>query len=291
MDKSKGSLIIKFAGKESLNLNILTKLCTSLTNVLNKLSLSINNVKNEYSVSYNSGEGFSLCFNQENISLDGIGSTYNIFDLFLDIMEIRKFICKTNTFSVECNEEECIINNTLDTDSFNLTSYNLYSCDNFIEDNLSKLSTTIFSQRNSVQLIYKNGILERRVSYSKEDLENTSKKINLEELTYNKEEYSSLMALEVEQLDLMSNGNWKFKDVSNKSNSFKAKIKDKEFIKDLKSGNVIIGYGLILKSEVKAIIIKDQTGRVLPNKSTYVIEKVHDVLYENQVDATTLAID
>jgi len=122
-------------------------------------------------------------------------------------------------------------------------------------------------------------------------LENSTKKIDLESLTSVKEEYNSIMSLQVEQLDLLGSGSWKFKDIANTKNSFKAKIKDKEFAKNLKSGNVIIGYGLILKGNVKTTVVKDKHGKIVPSKSTYIIEKVHDVLYSNQVDATPLNLD
>ena len=45
MDKSSGSLVVKFSGKESLNLSVLSKLCSSLINVLNKITLVTSNKK------------------------------------------------------------------------------------------------------------------------------------------------------------------------------------------------------------------------------------------------------
>ena len=293
MDKSKGSLIIKFSGKESLNLNVLSKLCSSLMNVLNKISLITTNSKNEYSVSYNTGDGFSLVVNQEasndQVAMD---EDINVFTTFVDILSIRRFITKSSNFSAISNEDSVVIDNNIEKQEFNLASYNIYSSDNVIEDNLSKLSSIILANKNSFQVIYKNGILDKIINYSKEDLQSTTTKIDLEGLTSNKEEYSSMMSLQVEQLDLSALGSLKFKDVTNsKGISFKAKIKDKEFSKDLKAGNVIIGYGLILKGEVKTTVVKDKYGKIIPSKSTYVIEKVHDVVYSNQVDETTLAID
>ena len=289
MDKSKGNLVVKFSGKESLNLIVLSKLCSCLLNVLNKISLVASNDKNEYSVSYNSGDGFSLVISQDTSSSNTIiDNNINVFNSFIDILSIRRFIARSGKFSVNINEDICSIDNTLETEDFDTSNYNIYSSDNVIEDNLAKLSSMIISNKNSFQVIYKNGILEKRINYSREDLENTSKKIDLEALTSVKEEYNSLMSLQVEQLDLSTSSSWKFKDISNAKNNFKAKIKDKEFAKSLKSGNVVIGYGLILKAEVKTTVIKDKYGKVVPSKSTYVIEKVHDVLYGSQVDATTL---
>lgn len=289
MDKSKGNLVVKFSGKESLNLIVLSKLCSCLLNVLNKISLVASNDKNEYSVSYNSGDGFSLVISQDTSSSNTIiDNNINVFNSFIDILSIRRFIARSGKFSVNINEDICSIDNTLKTEDFDTSNYNIYSSDNVIEDNLAKLSSMIISNKNSFQVIYKNGILEKRINYSREDLENTSKKIDLEALTSVKEEYNSLMSLQVEQLDLSTSSSWKFKDISNAKNNFKAKIKDKEFAKSLKSGNVVIGYGLILKAEVKTTVIKDKYGKVVPSKSTYVIEKVHDVLYGSQVDATTL---
>lgn len=292
MDKSKGNLVVKFSGKESLNLIVLSKLCSCLLNVLNKISLVASNDKNEYSVSYNSGDGFSLVISQDTSSSNTIiDNNINVFNSFIDILSIRRFIARSGKFSVNINEDICSIDNTLETEDFDTSNYNIYSSDNVIEDNLAKLSSMIISNKNSFQVIYKNGILEKRINYSREDLENTSKKIDLEALTSVKEEYNSLMSLQVEQLDLSTSSSWKFKDISNAKNNFKAKIKDKEFAKSLKSGNVVIGYGLILKAEVKTTVIKDKYGKVVPSKSTYVIEKVHDVLYGSQVDATTLNLE
>ena len=99
------------------------------------------------------------------------------------------------------------------------------------------------------------------------------------------------MSLQVEQLDLIGGGTWKFRDVTNfKGQPFKAKIKDREFTKNLKTGNVILGYGLILKGDVKTTVVKDRHGKVIPNKSTYIIEKVYDVLYGEQADSINLEI-
>lgn len=293
MDKSSGSLIIKFSGKEVLNLSVLSKLCSCLLNVLNKINLVTSNKKSEYSVGYNVGDGFSLTITQDSWGNDTIiDSNINSFSTFIDILSIRKFITKTGKFTIDVVDDVCNINNTLETEEFSLSSYNIYSSDNLIEDSLSKLSNIIATQKNSFQAIYKNGILDKRINYSKEDLNNTSSKVNIEALTWSKEEYSSLMSLQVEQLDLSGNGSWKFKDITNaKGGCFKAKIKDKEFSKNLKSGNVIIGYGLILKGDVKTTITKDKYGKIVPNKSMYVIEKVHDVLYSSQVDMATLNID
>lgn len=293
MDKSKGSLILKFSGKESLNLNVLSKLCSSLINVLNKISLITTNSKNEYSVSYSSGDGFSLLVNQDtNNDQVAMDEDINVFSAFIDVLSIRRFITKSDNFSAILDESRVVIDNGNEKQEFDLTSYNIYSNDNVIEDNLSKLSSIILNNKNSFQVIYKNGILDKRINYSKEDLLSTTKKIDIEALTSSKEEYTSLMSLQVEQLDLSASGSWKFKDVTNtKGSSFKAKIKDKEFSKDLKAGNVIIGYGLILKGEVKTTIVKDKYGKVVPSKSTYAIEKVCDVLYSNQVDKTSLTIE
>lgn len=292
MDKNKGNLVVKFSGKESLNLIVLSKLCSCLLNVLNKISLVTSNSKNEYSVSYNTGDGFSLVITQDTKNDSTIIDTnINIFNSFIDILSIRKFIARSGNFSVDVNGETCIINNTLDSEEFDSSNFNIYSLDNVIEDNLAKLSSMIMSNKNSFQVVYKNGILERRINYSREDLENTSKKLDLESLSSVKEEYTSLMSLQVEQLDLSISSSWKFKDISNTKNNFKAKIKDKEFAKSLKSGNVVIGYGLILKADVKTTIVKDKYGKVVPSKSTYIIEKVHDVLYSNQVDETTLVLE
>lgn len=292
MDKSKGSLTIKFSGKECLDLSVLSKLCSCLLNVLNKISVTSTNKKNEYNVSYTNGDGFSLVITQENGQEDTIiDNNVNVFNTLVDVLSIRRFVSKTSTFTFNINEDVCTLNNTLETEDFNTYSYNIYVSDNIIEDNLSKLSSIITSKKNSFQAIYKNGILERRINYSKEDLENTSKKINLESIICSKEEYKSLMALQVEQLDLIGNGTWKFRDATNfKGVPFKAKIKDKEFTKNLKSGNVIIGYGLILKGDVKTTVVKDRHGKVIPNKSTYIIEKVHDVLYGEQADSLNLEI-
>ena len=293
MDKSSGSLIIKFSGKETLNLNVLTKLCTCLTNVLNKITLVVSNKKNEYSVSYNTGDGFSLVITKDSNNSDDtiIGENINVFNTFIDILSIRKFITKTGKFSVSVNDDVCSIDNTLTVETFDLSSYGIYSSDNLIEDNLSKLSAIVVGKKNSVQVVYKDGFLDKRINYSREDLENTVKKIDVEELNSSKEEYTSLMSLQVEQLDLSGALSWKFKDIANTKNSFKAKIKDKEFSKSLKSGNVIIGYGLILKGDVRTTIVKDKYGKVVPNKSVYVIEKVHDVLYGTQSDNTSLNLD
>jgi len=292
MDKSSGNLIIKFSGKESLNLSVLSKLCSSLIAILNKITLVTSNKKSEYSVSYNTGDGFSLVITKDSNNEDTIiDANINVFNTFIDILSIRKFVTRTGCFTVSIDSDTCSINNTLETQDFDSTSYSIYSSDNVIEDNLSKLSSIIISNKNSFQAIYKNKILDKRINYSKEDLENSTKKIDLESLTSVKEEYNSIMSLQVEQLDLLGSGSWKFKDIANTKNSFKAKIKDKEFAKNLKSGNVIIGYGLILKGNVKTTVVKDKHGKIVPSKSTYIIEKVHDVLYSNQVDATPLNLD
>lgn len=292
MDKNKGSLIIKFSGKETLDLTVLSKLCSCLLNVLNKISLVSSNTKNSYSVSYNSGDGFSLVVNQDtNSSSNIIDNDVNVFNTFIDLLSIRRFITKSDKFNVNCTGDLVTIDNEETSETFDSSSYAIYSGDNLIEENLSKLSSIILSNKNSFQVIYKNGILDKRINYSKEDLQLTTKKLDLESLNSVKEEYNSLMSLQVEQLDLSGNGSWKFKDIANSKSSFKAKIKDKEFAKNLKSGNVIIGYGLILKGEVKTTIIKDKYGKVVPSKSSYVIEKVHDVLYNTQVDSTTLNLE
>ena len=292
MDKNKGSLIIKFSGKESLSLTVLSKLCSSLLTVLNKISLVSSNSKNEYYVSYTNNDGFSMVINQEtNSESNIIDNEINVFNTLLDILSIRKMVSKTGKFSVEIENDTCQINNTLETEWFDTNSYNIYSLDNIIEDSFSKISAMILSCRNSFQAVYKNGILEKRVNYSKEDLQNTISKIDLEAMQSCKEEYTSCMSLQVEQLDLLGSGNWKFKDATNlKGGSFKAKIKDKEFTKNLKSGNVVIGYGLILKGDVRTTIVKDKYGKIVPSKSIYVIEKVHDVLYSSQSDNTSLAL-
>ena len=293
MDKNKGSLTIKFSGKESLNLNVLSRLCSSLIAVLNKISIVSSNSKNEYSVSYANNDGFSMTIYQDTASENSmIDTDINVFNTLLDILAIRRFICRSGKFSVLVEDGSCSIDNTIETEWFEPSSYSIYSFDNTIEDNLTKLSSMISSCRNSFQAIYKNGILEKRVTYSKEDLQNTSSKIDLEAMLSTKEEYSSCMSLQVEQLDLLGSGSWKFKDATNvRGGSFKAKIKDKEFTKNLKAGNVIIGYGLILKGDVKTTIIKDKFGKVVPNKSTYIIEKVHDVVYSSQSDNTTLVLE
>ena len=292
MDKNKGSLIIKFSGKETLDLTVLSKLCSCLLNVLNKISLVTSNNKNNYIVSYNSGDGFSLVVNQDvSDSSNIIDSDTNVFNTFIDLLSIRRFITKNDSFSVKVEEDLVTIDNEETSETFDNSSYSIYSSDNVIEENLSKLSAIILSNKNSFQVIYKNGILDKRINYSKEDLQITTKKIDLEALSSIKEEYNSIMSLQVEQLDLSGNGSWKFKDIANSKSSFKAKIKDKEFSKNLKSGNVIIGYGLILKGEVKTTIVKDKYGKVVPSKSSYIIEKVHDVLYNTQVDSTTLNLE
>ena len=292
MDKNKGSLTIKFSGKECLDLSVLSKLCSCLLNVLNKVSLSTTNKKNEYNVSYNNGDGFSLVITQETSEEDTIiDNNVNVFNALVDALSIRRFVAKTGTFTFSVEDDNCTINNTLESEDFNAYSYNIYVSDNVIEDNLAKLSSIIASKKNSFQTIYKNGILEKRINYSKEDLENTSKKINLENIICSREEYKSVMALQVEQLDLIGSGTWKFRDATNfKGVPFKAKIKDKEFTKNLKAGNVVIGYGLILKGDVKTTVVKDRHGKVIPNKSTYIIEKVHDVLYGEQADSLNLEI-
>ena len=291
MDKSKGSLIVKFSGKETLNLTILSKVCSCLTNVLNKISLVSSNSKNDYSVSYNTGDGFSFVITQDKSEdANMIDENINVFNTLIDILCIRRFVTKNGTFKVTNSDDLVEISNDMDSETFDSLSYSIYSSDNVIEDNLSKLSSIIASNKNSFQVVYKNGILEKRVNYSKEDLVNTSKKLDLEALNSSKEEYLSTMSLQVEQLDLSGSGNWKFKDVSN-FKSFKAKIKDREFCKDLKSGNVVIGYGLIIKGEVKTTVIKDKYGKIATNKSSYVIEKVHDVLYSTQSDNTVLNIE
>lgn len=292
MDKNKGSLTIKFSGKEVIDLNILGKLSSYLLNVLNKITLITSNSKNDYNVSYVSGDGFNLVITQDNIIEKTIlNNDINIFNVFSELLELRRFITKTGEFSSLFEEETCIIDNGNDKETFSLLTYNIYTSDNTIEDNLSKLSSLIKEKKNSFQVIYKNGILEKRITYSKEDLERTSNKVNLDSILCSKEEYNSVMSLQVEQLDLSVNGSWKFKDIANKGMPFKAKIKDKEFTKNLKSGNVIIGYGLILKSEVKTTIIKDKYGKIIPNKSSYVIEKVQDVLYSDQADFASLNIE
>ena len=292
MDKNKGSLTIKFSGKESLNLTVLSKLCSSLLTVLNKISLVSSNSKNEYSVSYSNNDGFSMTIYQESSGEVGmIDNEVNVFNTLVEILSIRRFICRTGKFTATSEDGSCSIDNGEESEWFDPTSYLIYSSDNTVEENLSKLSSMVASCRNSFQAIYKNGILEKRVNYSKEDLQNTVSKIDLEAMQCSKEEYSSCMSLQVEQLDLLGSGSWKFKDATNvKGGSFKAKIKDKEFSKNLKSGNVIIGYGLILKGEVKTTIIKDKYGKVVPSKSTYVVEKVHDVLYSSQSDNTSLSL-
>lgn len=293
MDKNKGSLTIKFSGKESLNLTVLSKLCSCLLTVLNKVSLVASNSKNEYNVSYNSNDGFSMVITQETSGEVGIiDNEVNVFNTLLDILSIRRFISRTGKFSATVEDGSCSIDNTEETEWFDATSYGIYSCDNTIEDALYKLSSIVASCRNSFQAIYKNGILEKRVNYSKEDLQNTLSKIDLESMLCTKEEYSSCMSLQVEQLDLLGSGSWKFKDATNaKGGSFKAKIKDKEFSKSLKTGNVVIGYGLILKGDVKTTIVKDKYGKIIPSKSTYIVEKVHDVLYSTQSDNTSLNIE
>ena len=242
MDKNKGSLIIKFSGKETLDLTVLSKLCSCLLNVLNKISLVTSNNKNNYIVSYNSGDGFSLVVNQDiSDSSNIIDSDTNVFNTFIDLLSIRRFITKNDSFSVKVEEDLVTIDNEETSETFDNSSYSIYSSDNVIEENLSKLSAIILSNKNSFQVIYKNGILDKRINYSKEDLQITTKKIDLEALSSIKEEYNSIMSLQVEQLDLSGNGSWKFKDIANSKSSFKAKIKDKEFSKNLKSGNVIIG--------------------------------------------------
>ena len=85
MDKSKGSLNIKFSGKDTLNLTVLTKVCNCLLNVLNKISLVTSNRKNEYSVSYSNGDGFSLVITQDNCESDTIiNNNANTFNVFID---------------------------------------------------------------------------------------------------------------------------------------------------------------------------------------------------------------
>ena len=293
MDKSKGSLTIKFSGKESLNLTVLSKLCNNVLNVLNKISLVSSNTKNDYSVSYSGNDGFSMTITQETSKDTGmIDKEVNVFNTLVEILSIRRFVSRSGKFSVVVEEDNCEIDNTMEKEWFDAASYSIYSFDNVIEDNLAKLSSIISSSRNSFQAIYKNGILEKRVNYSKEDLQNTVAKIDLEAMLSTKEEYFSCMSLQVEQLDLLGSGSWKFKDATNvKGGSFKAKIKDKEFSKNLKAGNVIIGYGLILKGDVKTTIVKDKFGKVVPNKSTYILEKVHDVVYSSQSDNTSLVLE
>lgn len=293
MDKNKGSLTIKFSGKEVLDLGVLSKLSSLLLNALNKISLTTANVKNEYNVSYTNGDGFGLLITQENVNDKTIiDNDVNVFNVFTDLLSIRRFISKTGKFTSSVEEDYCVIDNEEEKETFNLISYNIYTSDNVIEDSLSKLSSLITNKKNSFQVVYKNGILERKITYSKEDLDKTAIKINLDSIICSKEVYNATMSLQVEQLDLSASGSWKFKDITNfKSAPFKAKIKDKEFTKNLKSGNVIIGYGLILKGEVKTTIVKDRFGKIIPSKATYVIEKVHDVLYSDQADLTSLTIE
>ena len=291
MDKNKGNLIVKVSGKETVSLSTLSKVCSALTNVLNKISMSIYNEKGHFHVSYNTNDGFSLNIIEEENNDNLVSANVDVLNVFVDILAIRRFVIKAGNFTAASNDEYVEVNNGTVTETYSHTSYHIYTMDNVIEDNLAKISSILMGNKCLLQVTYKNGILNRKVNYSKEELSLASKKMDIERLVATKEEYSSSMSLKVEQLDLLGKGTWKFKDIANSKNgSFKAKIEDKEFTKQLKSGNVIIGYGLILKGEVKTTVFKDKYGKIIPGKSTYLIQKVNDVLYSNPVDETTLSI-
>lgn len=286
-----GNLIIKVSGRETVSLSTLSKVCSCLTNILNKISMTVYDHKGNFNVMYNTHDGFSLNIIEESSSNNLVSNDVNVLNIFVDILAVRRFVLKAGNFTVASNDEYVEVNNGIVTETYSHTAYNIYTSDNVIEDNLAKISSILVANKCLLQVTYKNGILSRKVNYTKEELATGCVKKDIESLVAIKEEYNSSMSLKVEQLDLLGKGTWKFKDISNaKSGSFKAKIDDKEFTKQLKSGNVIIGYGLILKSEVKTTIYKDKSGKIIPGKSTYLIEKVNDVLYSNQVDETTLAI-
>lgn len=249
-------IIIKFDGENNIDLEILATTLNSIIYTLNAISKQVLNKGDKYKFIVKDFERGSFIINIEVIrivveTLVNLGPA--IIPILAEMFNLRKFlkgeppskIIKANDSIVQ------VINNFGEIKNISVNTFNTYINNPQLDKKLAgisqKISKDVSRTGFSIDTI-ENDEKTSEVYYSRDDLQLTSKSIDVESLSTRVEEKVNQLWLTIAKVDFVEDTKWEFLFYNSK---ISAKILDKEFLRRIQSGEIVLSAGTQLYSKVK----------------------------------------
>lgn len=172
-----------------------------------------------------------------------------------------------------------ITNNNGETVVFKDTTFNIYTNNNNIEKEMAKMSRNIARDSSRSGLVLKTIDVnknEKTIEYSRDDLKLTSRSIDAESLSIDTKENINQVWLTIGKVDFIWDTKWEFKTIE--GNRLSAEIMDLEFLKKVRSGEIVLLAETKLYVSLKIInsVNKYKDSNI---KCTYTIIEVKEIRY------------
>lgn len=172
-----------------------------------------------------------------------------------------------------------IVNADGENQTLNTTVVNVYLNNNDVERKLSQLSSALAKDDARTTLTVEenddNGGVISSVDYTKNDLQNTSKAVDLTPFQSDSEESINEVWLKIKKLYFQGEAKWDFiMDIG--STTISATVEDAKFLEGIQKGTIYVAAETKLLVKLRSVRKKDKTGQYI-GKGQYFVLEVKDI--------------